>query len=69
MPATNLVRPQALGVARNNNYPRKELAPAGRAEPGRANYAGWFAQQKMEAMLQKLSKGTRAGYEGGWRLW
>ncbi|CAK0889362.1 unnamed protein product [Prorocentrum cordatum] len=23
----------------------------------------------MEAMLQKLSEGTRAGYEGGWRLW
>eukprot|EP00959_Pyramimonas_sp_CCMP1952_P035544 744375-Pyramimonas_sp.AAC.1 len=23
----------------------------------------------MEAMLQQLSEGTRAGHEGGWRLW
>ena len=23
----------------------------------------------MEALLQKLAEGTRAGYEGGWRLW
>eukprot|EP00959_Pyramimonas_sp_CCMP1952_P390109 8175431-Pyramimonas_sp.AAC.1 len=40
MPAINLVKPQALGVARKSNHPGKELAPAGRAEPGGANYAG-----------------------------
>ena len=36
---------------------------------GGANYHRWLEEQKLGALMQKLSEGTRLGYESAWRQW
>ena len=61
LPASALARPLALGQARANlALPVKPMA-------GGKHYGAWLKQQKIEAMMSKLSEGTRIGYEGGRR--
>jgi len=64
VPETDLVRPLALGQGRDS-------LPDVPAHPtlGGERYGAWLKDQRTELMLQKLSEGTRAGYEGGWRQW
>ena len=46
-----------------------EEAPGGMPLLGGANYHRWLEEQKLGALMQKLSEGTRLGYESAWRQW
>ena len=59
-----LVKPAALGAA------RERLAhPGGPPELGGPGFGKWLEGQKLEALMMRLSEGTRSGYEGSWRQW
>ena len=61
LPASALAQPLAPGQARASmGLPEKPMA-------GGEHYGAWLEQQKIEAMMSKLSDGTRIGHEGGWR--
>jgi len=61
-----LVKPRALGRAREQV--KRELAD-GSALFGDRNYQLWIKEQSTEALMQKLSEGTRHGYSSAWRQW
>ena len=58
-----LVKPLALGRA------RAALPMADHPILGGEDYGGWLEGQKREALMQRLSEGTRSGYETGWKQW
>ena len=65
-PATDLVKPRALGKAR---VVEPNIEKSGPVQLGGVNYRSWMEEQKMEAMMQRIAEGTRSGYEVGWKQW
>ena len=55
----------------NLKEPVGALEPVSGGKPtlGGANYHRWLEEQKLGALMQKLSEGTRLGYESAWRQW
>ena len=64
MKPQDLVKPAALGEARS-----RLQFPEGAPQLGGPDYGRWLEGQKLEAIMMRLSEGTRSGYEGGWRQW
>ena len=56
------VTPRALGQSRQAAH-MEERPPFG------DGYVEWLDEQKREDLMQRLSEGTRSGYETGWRQW
>lgn len=61
-----MVQPRALGQSRARAA-LPEAGPTIRYEWLGA--AEWLEEQQLEAMMQRLSEGTRAGFDVGWRHW
>ena len=61
---TELVKPTAIGESRKNAKSQEGTPKLGGEGNGR-----WLEQTKLEAMMQRLSEGTREGYESGWKQW
>jgi hypothetical protein len=61
-PALEFVKPHAIGEARK----KISLSTGASTEKGSIK---WLDEQAAEAIMSKLSEGTRIGYEQGWTQW
>ena len=56
------MKPLALGRSKASLADRDAIL-------GGPDYGRWLEEQKLDAVMQKLSESTRHGYESAWRQW